>query len=65
MEDMDKHIKSDDYGSSSTPSICFGISITQTNSRSYEYHIRYNTTGSSDDVYDTLEIIPRTVQFVK
>ena len=65
MEIMNAYIKSDDYGSSSNPSICFGISVTQSNSRSYEYHIRYNTTGGQDDVYDTLDIIPRTVQFVK
>lgn len=65
MEAMDSYIKADNYGSISYPNICFGVSVTQANSRSYEYHIRYNNTGNQDDVYDTLDIIPRTVQFVK
>ncbi len=65
MDAMDSYIKADDYGSDDKPRICFGVSITRFQSRSYEYHIRFNNTGGNDDVYDTLDIIPRTVQFVK
>lgn len=65
---MDDHVTNTYYGSTAVPYLCLGIAFTSsgTNGR-YDYNIRFNTTGNSptSEVYNTIDLLERTISFVK
>lgn len=62
-EDLNRYIESGEYGTDTNlyPFLCFCLVMKESENGNYRYHIRFNTTGPMDDVYDTSSIEGRTI----
>ena len=70
LDQMNAHVESNYYGSTSYPYLCFGVAFTSSGTYScnqkYEYNIRFNVSRGKSDVYNTDKTITSTtIPFVK
>ena len=66
LDQMNAHVESNYYGSTSYPYLCFGVAFTSSGNGKYEYNIRFNVSRGKSDVYNTdRTIVPITIPFVK